>query len=801
MMNNALVPIYHEPENPAPEYGRAQDSLTHQVDAQPDALLGYWRMLRRHKGTLLLFAFAGVLAAILITLSQTPVYRAQTNLEIKDLNAEFMNMKQLTPVTDDSGGYNALADLQTQIRILQSETLAGRVLAKLKINSIEGLAPQKRRFGKWRRVLNLPEPSPITGREPVLTAVARNLQVRAVGDARIVEVLFDSTDPDVAAAFVNTLASEFIAQNMEDRWQLAQRTGDWLNRQLGDMRTKLEKSDDALKSYARQNSLVFARDRGDARDVQDVAEQKLYQLQEELSSATSDRMASQSLYETARAAPPESLSDVVATGNPREPRGTSLVTYKAMLQMRLTELRSQEANLAAMSNPDDSKLKQVRAEIATLSAALVLERSAILERIHNAYVESLRREELLKAAYADQVRLVTQDSEKSIQYNILKRDMDSNRQSYEAMLQRVRESTVASAMKASNVRIIDPARIPETPYKPSFRINGAVGLLAGIMLSIVFIIKREQGNPTVHEPGDASLLLGVPELGVVSTASAQGAARGFSNICRRGIAALHPFYPRATRAPLLSGERPLTKPRNQSPTRQKDPSPFTESFRSIVASIMFMGHDGSRPRVLVITSANPMDGKSTVAANLAIGLAKANLRVLAIDGDLRKPSLHEICDVDNSSGLIEFLKQCQLNDGEPGSFIRETSVQNLDVLTGGQSMSVGSYLLFSGAMASLIARCRQRYDIVIIDTPPMLQMPDARLFGQLSDGVVMVVRAGKTSHEAAVAARQRLKEDGTRVLGVVLNDWNPRQALPGYRQNKAYLKAYYDDAGKLADGN
>jgi len=323
-MDNALVPNRHENIEVPPGYPRALPPPEYFGNEQSGGLLEYWRILRRHKGTVILAAFLGVLAAVLFTLPQTPVYQGRTTLEIQDLNQEFMNLKQVSPVNEDSGT-NALSDIQTQIKILQSDLLADRTMAKLKIATPAGLKPQESRVTMWRRTLNLPEPAAVPAREAMLKACAKSLKVRVAGQTRIIELLADSTDPKIAAAFANTLASEYIDQNIEARWQMSQRTGDWLGRQLEDMRIKLERSEDGLQAYARQNSLLFTGDK------QNVSEEKLRQLQSELSKAEADRVGVQSRYETTRTATPETLPDVVNDNNLRE------------LQMKLTDLRRQDA--------------------------------------------------------------------------------------------------------------------------------------------------------------------------------------------------------------------------------------------------------------------------------------------------------------------------------------------------------------------------------------------------------------------------------------------------------------------------
>ena len=201
-------------------------------EIEGEDLLGYWHVLSRFRNTLILMALLGLLAGIVITLPQTPVYRARASLEIQEVNHDFMNMKQLSPVAEASSDA-ALSDIQTQVQILQSETVIERTLRRLNIQSPEGLNPRNR-ITEWRRRLDLPAPAVVHSRERLLRAAGEALRVSLTGDARIVEILFDSSDPQVASEFVNTLVAEFIEENMQARWETAQRTSKWLAGQLGD---------------------------------------------------------------------------------------------------------------------------------------------------------------------------------------------------------------------------------------------------------------------------------------------------------------------------------------------------------------------------------------------------------------------------------------------------------------------------------------------------------------------------------------------------------------------------------------
>ena len=692
-------------------------------DVEAGSAVDYLRILNRHKGLMVFAAMAGLLAGVLLSLSLTPVYQARTSLEVQDVNQEFMNLKMVSPVSDASG-LTGLTDVQTQVKLLQSSALMDRALDMVRRSSPSAF-----------READSPS---LLARDDLGQRVARNLKISVAGTTRIVEIVFDWTDPQIASGFANALAAEYIKQNMEARWQMAQHTSDWLGQQLEETRAKLERSETALQSYARRKQLLYTADK------QNVSEDKLHQLDAELSRADADLAVKQSRFEITRTAPVETLPDVLNDSNLRS------------LQTNLTELRRQEAELAATFKPDYTKVKKVRASIVALEAALNRERAAIVGRISNEYQEAQNRKTLLSSSYSSQVRVVTDDLGKSIQYNMLKREVDTNRQIYEAMLQRVKESGVVSAMRASNIRVIDRAKTPVRPYKPNLPINAGMGLAAGLFGGAMMVVLRARGDRCLRIPGEVGGLLGVPELGAIPNAG-----RSLRRVRDSGI--------------LISRWAGQSVELAASRT---EPSAVADSFRAVLASILLSG-EKARPHVLVITSASPAEGKTTTASNLAITLAQVYPRVLLIDADVRKPSLHKIFDCENNNGLTDLLTQSVLDDESMAAQVQPTAISHLDLLTGGTG-GITADMFFARSSTRLFAWCRKEYDMVVIDTPPMLVMPEARVLGRMADAVVLVARAGRTMREAAQAACQKLVTDGTRVLGVVLNDWNPKCSPQGY---------------------
>jgi capsular exopolysaccharide synthesis family protein len=728
-------------------------------------LLEYFRLIKRNRGTIILFAFMGLLAALLYTIPQTPLYRARTVIEIQNINEDFLNTRTVTPTTGD-GNSSVLTDVLTQIKILQSEALVDRVIQKLKMQGkLTAAQSSGGRFAPLRKLLNLPAPKNTDSDYAMEQLALRSLSVHQLGQTRIVEVLYVSSDPAFASTFVNTLTSEYVDSNMEARWKMSERTGEWLTGQLDEMKIKLERSEAALQAYAERSGLLFTTPASGNSDKTNVSEDKLRQLQEELSHASSDRASAQSRYEIARTAAPESLGEVLNDQSLRD------------LQDKLTDLKRQEAQLISVYTPKHEKVKMVQAQIAPLQTEFALERAAIIGRIRNDYDAAVRREQLLSADYAAQSRVVTDQASKSIQYNILKRDVDSNRQLYESMLQQMKESSVASAIRASNVRMVDPAKPPRLPFSPSLTANAVVGMVGGTFLGVAFILIKSRADRTLRQPGDVQFWTQAPELGVIPSAKLEGSRR---LLAKDGIGS----DGRALSLGGRQGQEPV-----ELITWDKKPSLVAEAFRAVLTSILFVGENGSRPKMLVITSCGPGDGKTTVVSNLGIAIAEIRRKVLIIDADMRRPRMHELFGLPNEVGLSTLLRDSTLVSN-PLEAVQDTRVPDLYLLTSGPATASAANLLYSARLPELLAKLRNEFDMVLIDTPPSLQLTDARVLARMADAAVFVARVGQTTVDATVALHKRFWEDHTRVLGTVLNDWNPKSAANGYYGAAGGYSAY-----------
>ncbi len=700
-------------------------------------LFDYLHMLIRHKWTVGVFVLLGLAFALIVSLPQKPVYRAQVAMEIQDPNENF-----LSKGFDNSaqGGSDAAETFfQTQMRLLRSESLLDRVATKLNLTNVDRNAAPKPPL--WRSLLHL-QPLTIPARDKMLQDLSQNLTVRVSGQTRVVEVLYDSPDPALAANFANTLVTEFIEQSQEMRWKSAQRAGEWLTRQLAEMKIKLETAEAQLQVKAKASGMAFEAGKDSIDDA------RLRQLEDELSRTQAEKLTKQSKLELARQVGAESLPEVLDDPTIRD------------YTIKLTDLRRQLAELNSNLMPAHYRVQEVERQIDEMKGALEKARNNMLARIRNEYDAVERHEQLLKAACAVQLKLVANQSTNAVEYNMLKHEVDTSRQLYELLLQRVKEAGVASAMRASNVLVVDPARKPMFPYKPNFLLNSLIGLSSGLFLGVGFVFFREQANQSFKDRGEMSLQLNLPELGAIPEVRAR-----FLQVN------LHPKRPLVVD---VGGTKSPASEHLELVTWSRNSSFIAESFRATLPSILFNESGGARPRVIVVTSPNPAEGKTTVATNLAIAISEITQRVLIFDGDLRKQRIHRIFGIENNAGLGDLLTSNKpLTIAQVEEVVQSTEVAGLHVLAGGGERSDLANLFYSRRLPELLGILRQQFDTIIIDSPPVLQLPDARLVARFADGLILVVRAGHTAKESAILANQRLAEDGSRVLGTILNSWDP----------------------------
>ncbi|HEY3453236.1 MAG TPA: polysaccharide biosynthesis tyrosine autokinase [Bryobacteraceae bacterium] len=709
-------------------------------EGEPRGVLEYVQLLRGHRTLLVAMLALGTGAGCLVSWLQTPVYEARSYLEFQ---SQGRGEAGVLGDKDVGGGFGPENFLQTQVRVLESRSLRKRVEDKFASEPVAEAPPGRLR--RLRKFFGLAGPAAPTGHR-------RSVEVAAniVANSRIVEIVCESSDARYSAAFANALAHEYIEYSLESIWESSSRTSRWMNKQLEHLKTNLEESENRLQEYGRENGLVYTG------AEQSVEEDTLKQLQQEYSSAKADRIAKQSLSEIAASSQGDAIPQAADNGHLSE------------YTRKLADLKQELAELLSLYTPSHPRVVKVQAQITALENALAGERKVIRKRIDNEFGAAERREELLAREYEKQMRTLLDTDHKSVYYDVLKHEVATDRAIYDQLLAKTKQVEVGASVQASDIRLLDAAEVPAHPTKPNLPRNASFGFLFGLVGAFGVVVGREFIDRSLRAPGEAPLHLQVPELGVIPS------QRYFPQ----------PRDPRRPSGSVEGGDGAGF----ELSSWQDHPSLLAESFRSALASIMVAGAGATLPGVIMITSAGKGEGKSTVASNLGIALAEINLRVLLIDADMRKPHLHDIFDVSNSWGLSDLLRERSALDSCPVEALsRKTDIDGLSLLPSGPGTLSIANLLYSRRLADLLQRLRTEFDIIVIDTPPMLYISDARVLGRLTDGAILVIRASKTTRDAARAAKQRLVADGIPVLGTILNEWDFRgKSRYGYYTNYTY---------------
>ena len=693
------------------------------------SLWDYWPIVLRHKWTVLSAMLVALLVGTVVSFSTTPVYEAVGRVVINREGADTAGLKNSDTSGSDSYDDYMVA-MDTQTHVLQSDAIAKLVIRRLNLDSDPAFA------GKGAtRASSAPTASPAESREiephqeaALVGKFHGALQINSIPRTRLLEIRFSSTDPVLAAKAVNTLIDTYIEQNYKTRLDATMRTSDWLTQQLSELQMRVEESQEKLVRYQKEHGILGIDEK------ENIITSKLDELNKELTAAEGDRMQKESVYRLASSGEPDLLSNI----DPSSPI--------VKLRSQEEDLHRQLAQASVHFQPTYPKVEELNQQMAAVQADIKAEITRLATKYQKDYLAALGREKLLRASLENQKTEENQLNESAIEYSLLKRDVESNRQLYEGLLQKLKEAGVMTGLRSSNVRIVDPASAPTAPSSPNIPRNLLMSLAVGLAggLSLAFIL--ESRDTTVHSLEQVRMITALPSLAVI------------------------PFSARNTRSlPQSNSKRlPPTAPAMASAMRPK--SEIAEAYRALRTSIL-LSKTGRSAKILMVTSALPQEGKTTTSVNLAIVLAQQGARVLLIEADMRRAGISKILQLNSNIGLSTILGEKILRDPEE-AILQVVDVPNLRVLPAGPVALHPSEMLSSPRMRDLLSSLEPEFDHIIIDTPPVLSVTDASLLSALADSTLLVIRAGVTSRAALRRTYDMLSHVDARIMGVILNAAN-----------------------------
>lgn len=699
-------------------------------------LLQYWQAIVRWRLLVAGIVAGCLILGLLVTLFTAPSYTARSQIEVSREKKNVTNVEGL----DSQQEGRDLEFYATQYALLKSDTLAERVARKLKLTKSDAFfaAHGVKPYGSYAEAGKDRRKIAEIDREranQVTELLKRNVSIDPIRTSRLIDVKYTSRSAELSAKVANVWVQEFIGASMDRAFASTADARRFLEAKLGELRNKVEQSERDLVTYASGQNIVTldtVRDSdGRTYTQRTLASADLEAMNDALAKAQADRVTAQSRLATSGA---ENSPEVL--NNP------AIATMRA----RRAELASDYARLLVQFDPQYPGAMALKEQIDSLDTAIAQQAARFKAGRQQDYREALSREQELTAKVESLKHQLAQQRNSSIQYNIYQREVDTNRQLYDALLQRYKEIGVAGTVGTSNIAVVDVAQVPLLPSAPSMKLNLALALLAGLGLAGLAVFGLEQIDEGIRRPDDVRNFLQLPLLGNVP----------------------------------MSAENPLEQLLDSK-------SHLSESYYSLFSTLAFSTNHGL-PRTCIVTSTQPGEGKSTTAYSLAEIISRTGKRVLLIDGDLRSPSVHRMAGVSNEAGLSNLLA----GDDVSESMIKEVGGRGLSVITAGPIPPAPAELMSGGRFGEVLGILLQRFDHVVVDAPPVLGLADAPLMGRATEGVVFVVEAERTSRRASRMALQRLRALGDHIFGAVVTkvDYNRHSYGYGYGYGYSYDYAY-----------
>jgi succinoglycan biosynthesis transport protein ExoP len=759
MDSGPLIPvngqILREVQTDLPiEMSRQVGSTTYSgLPVQDSVLREYLRVLIKRKW--LVFSCLAIIFGVvaLATMRSTRIYDATGSIAINKTDPTMLNIKDSA---NGGADYYDPTDLDTEVRILRSDLLALQVIRQLNLDKrpeFGGTAEPSTSLGLTTDALQ-PDSERTTA---LLAGFKGGLRVSLVPNTRIIEIHYRSADRNLAAGAVNTLISTYIEQNFKTRFESTMQASDWLSKQLVDLEIKVQTSQEKLVQYQKQHEILGIDEK------QNIITSKLDELNKELTAAESDRMGKESVYRLVESGDPDTAAAAAVSAG-----SSSNSSLMEKLRDQQADLKIQIAQLSTQFGNSYPKVVQLNTQVKEVDAQLRAEMTKVVSRVRSGYLASLQHETMLRAALDKQKQEANQLNESAIEYSLLKRDVESYRTLYEGLMEKLKEAGVTAGLKSNNIRNVDKARVPTEPTEPNVPRNLAFALALGLTTGVGLAFLLEGIDNTVRTPEQAQAISALPSLGMIPLGSKTTEAT---------------VRQRLTVASSREAVELVTQARPQSQ--------MAESYRALRTSLLLTSL-GAPPKVILVTSALPQEGKTTTSINTAIVLAQKGTRVLLIDADLRRPSIHKTLGMGPKTGLSNVLTGSATLQQ---AVVRSALVPTLFILPAGTPPPNPAELLASSNMKDILAELREQYDHIIVDTPPTLSVTDAVVMSTRADAVVLVIRSGQTTKQALRRSRDLLMQVNARIAGVLLNavDLTSPDYYYYYEYQGKYGHAYYQE--------
>ncbi len=694
-------------------------------------LADYYRAVWKRKWLVLsIFVSVSFLAA-LYTIRQPKIYEAIATVEIDQQADRILNVSDVHEL-GSTGYWDSSIYLETQYKIIQSNRVARMVVENLHLDrdlAFLGLANVEDQE-KLAEGLEKADPVEI---------FKKNLQVDPIPDSRLVCIRYRGTDPQLITTIANEVANSFITQNLERKLVSTRNALNWLQEQVRDLREELEKSERALYEFKKANEILST----SMTDKVNLTGSRLEALSSHLSQVEAKYIASK--------AKMESLETMVSKNSLETVASTELMNDPLIRELKVTISRLENDYTELLK-----RYKEKHPDVVSVKSKLDEARTGLKREIQN-NLSGVRAEHL---ATQKEVRMINDQLDelkrqakeltlKESEYNRLMREKDGNQRVYEQVLLRLKEIDLAGMLKANNIRMLDKAKQPALPIKPNVKFNLLIGIFMGILLSISAALGLEMLDNTIKNAEDVKRYLGLPLLGIVPR------VKDDPELTKAGvfnIADMFSFY--------------------------KPKSSVAECCRTIRTNVSFLLPKKDKARLLV-TSASPKEGKTTIVSNLAITMANSGKRVLVVDTDMRRPRAHKAFGMDNEYGLSNIIMGTMTQE----EAIRRTQVEGLDILTCGPIPPNPAEQIGSERFSQIVDQLGMVYDRIIFDSPPVIAVTDSAILSDIVDGVVLVVKCGQTHRDVAIQAVQNLRDVNANILGTVINDLD--------LDNKEYGHYYY----------